>query len=531
MAFKIQLLSDVAGFLKGTKSVEDALEEVADSLDDVARQTETDAKEASETLEREFRDAFDKVKTEAKQAGKKVGDDLDDGAKQAGEGIQGLKEEAGQSAREMAASFDGSAESIADMAQEVAAQAGVAFGPWGAAAGVAVGVGIGAVTAHLQEVAEKAAEAKEKAIELADELDEVDGNAALVAWLDRIKATLDEITDTQEWFEFWQDGPQTRFEEWNAGVKEFGLSWRDMTRAMTGDSDSLNTVLAQLDATIADLDERQAGFSLGGDVKDAREAMWRAQELRQGLVDEYEAVREGTEYYQARSDALKDLKADQDAQAQATRDQEEADRQLADAIKDVERTSQQWSASLTDHLSVADEGLDKFVKKGKLNLKEWGKELKERAAEVKTVEDFSVDVAPKLSPEALEAFAKLPAETQLQIAKAYEGSKKDRKKVIANLEAEAKVTAVTIDTSGVQAEADKTDNAVSVQSKLDPAGAVDDVAKAADAAQSEANRAGNVIEFQTKIDTADLQRQVDRAAASIRPPVVYADVKTRKEVP
>ena len=530
MAFKISLLSDVAGFLKGTKSVEDALDDVADSLDDVARETARDAEQAAGALEEEFTRAFDKVKTEAKQAGRKVGDDLDDGAKKAGDGIQGLKEEAGQSAREMAASFDGSAESISDMAQEIAAQAGVAFGPWGAAAGVAAGIGIGAITSHLNDLAEKAAEAKEKAIELANELDEADGNPQLVDWLDRVKTTLDEIVDTQEWFEFWQDGPQTRFEQWNTGVKEFGLQWKRVTEAMTGDSTALDDILGSLDKTIADLNERQSGWGVGDDIRQARDAMDRAMKLRDGLVDEYNAVKEGTEYYEARSQALEGLKAKQEAQAAATDAAAEAERRQAQAAAEAQRASEQWSDALTDHLSVADEGLDRFVTKGKLNLKAWADELKSRVKDTEVIEDFSVTVAPKLSPEALAAFAELPAQTQAQIAKAYtDGDKKDRKKVIANLEAEAKVTAVTLDTSDAQAAAAATP--IEVPTTIITANLPDDVHAAANQAQQVANQASNEIEFSTRIDTAALQRQVDRAAAGIRPPVIYATVKPRKEVP
>lgn len=533
MAFKIQLLSDVAGFLKGTKSVEDALDEVADSLDEVARQTEQDAEKAAAILEQEFKAAFDSVKTEAKQAGRKVGDDLDDGAKKAGDGIQGLKEEAGQSAREMAASFDGSAESVADMAQEIAAQAGVAFGPWGAAAGVALGIGVGALTAHLQEIADKAAEVKEKAIELAGELDEVDGNPELVDWLDRIKTSLDEIVDTQEWFEFWQnDGGTTRFEKWNTDVKEFGVSWRDVTALMTGDSTALGNALASLDKTIADLDARQASWETGWGASgvEARNALARARDLRTGLIDEYNAVQQGTEYYQARSQALADLKAKQAAQTAATDAQADAERQAAEASADAQRASQRWSDALTGHLSVADEGLDRFVKDGKLNLAEWAKELRARAKDNEAVQDFSVTIAPKLSPEALAAFAELPAETQAQIARAYEdGSKKDRKKVVANLEAEAKVTSITLDTSAAQTAATATP--IEVPTTIVTAGLPDDVRRAADEAQREANQRTNEIEFTTRIDTSELQRQVDRAAAAIRTPTIYATVKPKKEVP
>ena len=519
MAFKIQLLSDVAGFLKGTKSVEGALEDVGGSLDDLAKETAQNAEEAGDKLEQEFTRAFDKVKTEAKQTGRKVGDDLDDGAKRAGDGIEGLKEEAGQSAREMAASFDGSAESFADMAQEIAAQAGVAFGPWGAAAGLAAGIGIGALKGMLDDLGEKAREAKEEAVDLAQELREVDGNSAMLDMVDRLATKLAEIVDSPFWV-----APVTLAEQLHTAIGDLNNAVDDLDigRAMAGDAAATERVMAglnaQLEAVGTSFEELDAyrGRGILGDDDEFTRAANGALLLRDAIVEQNAALADGERLYRINEGFLEGTTRDREEAARAAEQQADAERQLAQAQQEAQRASEQWSDALTDHLTVAEEGLDRFVKHGKLNLESWTKELKDRAKEVKAIEKFSVDIEPKLSDAALANFEKLSTETQAQIAKAYKsGGKKDKRIILENLELEAKDAKVT----------------ATVETEVDTAQVSSEVKKAADAAQAEANKQSNEIEFSAKIDARDLQRQVDRAAATIRPPVIYAEVKTKKEVP
>lgn len=527
MAFKISLLSDVAGFLKGTKSVEDALDDVADSLDDVARETAADAEKAAETLEREFKDAFDAVKTEAKQAGRKVGDEVRDGTRKAGDGFDDMKGEAQQTTREVAASF-GSVEDALDGIQELAANALSGFGAAGAAAGAAVAIGLGLAKTALEGVAEDAEESKDRVIELSDALAEVDGNPAALTWAERLRDTLNEISDAKEWFEVWQNEPITGAEKWVEAARAYGLELSDIGLALTGDKDALDRLNAALDAHASKL-TRNSGSAQQGAL-DYAAAAAEIEGVRGALNAQAGELERGIALQKDKAQILSEVTRREEEAAAAADAQGEAQRRQAEAAAEAQQASQQWSDALTDHLSVADEGLDRFVTKGKLNLKAWADELKARVKDTEVIEDFSVTIAPKLSPEALAAFAELPAQTQAQIAKAYtDGSKKDRKKVIANLEAEAKVTAVTLDTSDAQAAAAATP--IEVPTTIITANLPDDVHAAANQAQQVANQASNEIEFSTRIDTAALQRQVDRAAAGIRPPVIYATVKPRKEVP
>jgi ABC-type transporter Mla subunit MlaD len=177
MPIKIDFISNVRDLLRGTKSVEDAFDDVADSLDDVVRDSDRslekledsfedlgdtiddvrrDGAESLGRLERTFRDVADA----SKDAGRDVGRNMDEGFEKAKRGADEFKDEANSTAKEAAASFDGSAESIGDAFQEVAANAFAGFGPLGAAAGIAAAAGLGVVSQTILGQQEAADELK-----------------------------------------------------------------------------------------------------------------------------------------------------------------------------------------------------------------------------------------------------------------------------------------------------------------------------------------------------------------------------------
>lgn len=142
------------------KEAERAIEGIGDEFKDTGR----DGGRALDDLEDSLRDVqrqTEKLGDDTADAGRKMRSGLDD----AGEGLDEFKDEANSTAREAAASFDGSAESIADMFQEVAANAFAGFGPAGAAAGLLAAAGIGLAVAGFENVQE----ANERAAELASE--------------------------------------------------------------------------------------------------------------------------------------------------------------------------------------------------------------------------------------------------------------------------------------------------------------------------------------------------------------------------
>ena len=151
-SLELDVLMNTRDVQRGAKDVDKALDGVSDSLDDVAR----DGEQAGDKLERSFRDAADAAKRESRTIESDVQRNVNRGFDRASEGAENFKDEAKQNAAEVAASFDGSAESIADGFQGLAATAFSGFGPAGIAAGVTAAAGIGLVTQALTTAQEQA---------------------------------------------------------------------------------------------------------------------------------------------------------------------------------------------------------------------------------------------------------------------------------------------------------------------------------------------------------------------------------------
>lgn len=183
MPIKIDFLSNVRDLIRGTDDVETALDDVADSLDDMARDAKTGGREAEravEKLEDSFRDAARRAK-DLGDAGDKAGDDVKRGMRRAEDGVEEFRDEANSTARESAASFDGSAESIGDAIQEIAANAFAGFGPAGAVAGLAAAAGIGLAMAGFENLKESEEESKKRAGEWAQAYVEAGGKVLTAA--------------------------------------------------------------------------------------------------------------------------------------------------------------------------------------------------------------------------------------------------------------------------------------------------------------------------------------------------------------
>ncbi|QXE28553.1 hypothetical protein [Microbacterium paraoxydans] len=172
---------DIKDALRGmglsARQAERAVEGVGDGLKDAGR----DGERALDGIEDSLRD----VQRRSEDAFDDIGDSSARGFQKAEEGVKGLKDEAMQSARETAASFDGSFESIAELGQEVAANAFADFGPAGAAAGLAVAAAAGVMVNHFNEVQEAADEARESAFGLAYD---VAGALSAAGYTERIAA-------------------------------------------------------------------------------------------------------------------------------------------------------------------------------------------------------------------------------------------------------------------------------------------------------------------------------------------------------
>lgn len=238
----INFLADVRDFLKGTKNVEDGLDDVADSLDDVAKEGD----QATEKLE----DGFRELAKAAKKSGDDVGDGMKQGFKKAEGGLDDFKQEANSTAKESAASFDGSAESIVDSFQEIAANAFEGFGPAGAVAGLAVAAGIGIATSEFQKTQEEAQAAKDRINEFGLAIIE---NGAEVASLEQYQDALKGIVTNA-------DDATAKIEDLEKFTKKYGdrvPGIEDMAMAYAGNADAVESVTTQLESAIKAEEELQ----------------------------------------------------------------------------------------------------------------------------------------------------------------------------------------------------------------------------------------------------------------------------------
>lgn len=215
-----------------------------DPLEDVSEELEKlgdESKDAGDDLERAMRDAqrrtqdakkeIDQLREELNKAGrqgKRTGDDIDEGFKRAEQGAEEFKEEASQTAREAAASFDGSAESIGDVFQELAANAFGGFGPAGMVAGIAAAAGIGLAISGFEQIGEASEESKQRAAEWAQAYVEA-GSTVLTTAITTAKV-MDIATDPD------------KYAKAGENAKNWGVDVATAINAMAGESWALNAV-------------------------------------------------------------------------------------------------------------------------------------------------------------------------------------------------------------------------------------------------------------------------------------------------
>lgn len=192
----IPITGDASDFIRETGDVEDALKDVSDSLDDMARDTKKGGRDAERAVD-ELADSFDDARKKARDlgdAGNDAGRSVEKGMDKAKGSTDEFKREADSTAKESAASFDGSAESIIGAFQEIAANAFAGFGPAGAIAGLAAAAGIGLATAGFTAVEEERAKLEEKANDLAQAY--VEAGSTMLGAMDLAARSLDVITST-----------------------------------------------------------------------------------------------------------------------------------------------------------------------------------------------------------------------------------------------------------------------------------------------------------------------------------------------
>jgi hypothetical protein len=316
--FSLPFIADVSNFLKGTRNMADALEDVADAVDDLGTSTAKSADKAGDKLADGFKDgaktaaksldavddslkdtateakgleskassAFKSIAADAKASANKVGHAQKEGFKEAESGVKEFGDEANSTAKESAASFDGSAESIIGSFQEVAANAFAGFGPAGAIAGLAAAAGIGIAITQMQAGAEEANKFKEASIDLAGQIIDAGGRIEDIDLGGIISAWGREALE-DNWITFWTNEASTNFQEAAKDAKTAGVDIGDAIKAASGSAEDSRKFLEATGEAWQELSRRiQEGTSYTNDgipVLDA--AAQAAKDQRDALSD------------------------------------------------------------------------------------------------------------------------------------------------------------------------------------------------------------------------------------------------------
>lgn len=221
------------GLIDPIEDAEKALEKLGktDAGRDIDKELDK-AQDATEDLSKEL----DATRADLKKLGyaaKDAGDDTRDGMKRAKDGVEEVGREAESTAKEAAASFDGSAESIGDAFQEVAANAFAGFGPAGVVAGVAAAAGIGLAAAGFEATTEAQKLAEEAASEWANTY--IEEGSKVLSQATIVAQGLDIITNKFS-------EAKTNAELWGVSVETAAAAMAGSPSAMDEVADSINGI-------------------------------------------------------------------------------------------------------------------------------------------------------------------------------------------------------------------------------------------------------------------------------------------------
>lgn len=261
----IAYIADVTSFLRGTKSAEDALDDVADALDDVAKDAQKQGKAAGASLERgveagadgavdavdglekSFRNMSKDASKYSKQAGDDLGDNVKKGAREGAQATAEFRDEARSNFSEVASSFTGDMDSAADLVQGTfGGLAGSLTGPLGLALG-GVGAIAGVAYAKWKENSEKIEQ------RVSDMFDDMAQSGQDYVSEDFVNQELQKIFNSAE-------DAAISYQGLKKAVEDTGISQDLLARAFAGDADAIAAALDGIAAKQATwTDEQKAG--------------------------------------------------------------------------------------------------------------------------------------------------------------------------------------------------------------------------------------------------------------------------------
>lgn len=268
------------GFLKGIDNMSMALEGLQDDVSGVQK----DGDKSLEKLEKSF--------AEVAKASRATGDTVKDtlgkgtkaGVKEAEEGLDEFKRESNSTAKESAASFDGSAESIVDSFQEVAANAFAGFGPAGILAGLTMAAGIGLATKAIEDGALNTEEFKKKVSEL---------TTAFIESADVGTISAEQVIDKYKELAAATEDGAVNLEKLKKASKGSASSFDELAAAISGDTKKLDELIAKEKERLTkleDINRAESGWDL-----DAKARSNTRKENQEALVKSLEETQAATE--------------------------------------------------------------------------------------------------------------------------------------------------------------------------------------------------------------------------------------------
>lgn len=215
MAIKIPFIADVDGFLRGTRDLEESLDDVADALDDISTAgSDVDAKvggdlkdaaktadASAEKISKSFKTAFREVEAAGRTSSRKVRAEVDDVGDKGSATLREFSSEAKQNVGETLASFDGSVSSGVDAVQGTVGGLVTALGPAGMIGAAVIGVGIG-LARNMFSKSQEAAEAfRERVLSIFEELRESGGTISPEFKMDTLAGIISDAEQLKEAFD------------------------------------------------------------------------------------------------------------------------------------------------------------------------------------------------------------------------------------------------------------------------------------------------------------------------------------------
>lgn len=232
--YVISVATDSRLFEQGVRmGIIKPVEEADDALTDLGKNRGADrlegdikaAQKATAGLNREIEETSDSIRAAQRQS-RKLGDDTGDSFHQASRNVEEFKDEARQNFSEVVSSFDGSMDSVADLAQgTLGGLAGSIAGPVGLAAGAGAAILGGMFTAMTTAATEEAEKTEQRVSDMVDDMLESGQRFA--------SETL--IQDTMK--EIVKDAGQLDDVERRANIA--GVSIQTALRAQAGDKDAI----------------------------------------------------------------------------------------------------------------------------------------------------------------------------------------------------------------------------------------------------------------------------------------------------